>query len=49
MSSPERGDLKLWALVGAGFLALALAYTVFFIVAARHPVESVPLQQRSDP
>lgn len=49
MSSPERGDFKLWALVGAGFLAVILAYTVFFFVASRHPIESVPLEQRSDP
>jgi len=49
MKTKNRDDLKLWAIAGAGFLALALAYAAFFTIAARNPVQSVPLERRAAP
>lgn len=39
---PGSGNLLLW-IVGAFFAVLLAGWTVFFVVAWRHPVASVPL------
>ncbi len=49
MSAKNRDDLKIWALAGGCFLALILAYVAFFMIAARNPVQTVPLAPRQAP
>lgn len=54
MSAPENAEKagsakSLWIGVGLLFGLMAIAWAVLFTVASRNPVESVPLEHRSEP
>lgn len=42
MADKKRSPLMLW--VGLAFAVLIAAWVTFFVIAAKHPVEDVPLQ-----
>lgn len=44
MAGESRSPLMLW--VGLAFFLLIAAWTTFFVIAAKHPAEEVPLQTR---
>ncbi len=46
-SPRQKSSLMLW--VVAAFLLLATAWTALFVVAAKNPVATVPLQKSSQP
>lgn len=49
MTTTDRNDRKIWAFAGAAFLLLLVAWATLFTLAARNPVQSVPLEQRAEP
>jgi len=42
MAGEQRSSLMLWA--GLAFAVLIAAWATFFVIAAKHPAEEVPLQ-----
>lgn len=51
MKSWFKEDRSLWLAVLLGFGLLAIAWTILFTVASRHPVETVPMptQEKREP